>query len=215
MTAAARKAGSARARQTRRRIVEAATELFLEQGYVETTVAAIAARAGVAVQTLYLGFGSKYGVLHAAFDLAVAGDDEPLAVRDRTPFSALDTEHDAGAALQRLVHASADIVERVAPLFGVVQQSAADPEPAQLLATSKRERYEVQLAAIQAIAALPGFTPHLDVEQAAQICWALLSEESYLLFVRDQGWSPLAWRRWAASTCAQQLLSAQAAELRG
>src|SRR5437763_16336971 len=73
----------ARSRATRARIVEAATRVFVRDGYLTTTMAAIAAEAGVAVQSLYLGFGSKLGILSAAFDVAVVGDVEPVPLLER------------------------------------------------------------------------------------------------------------------------------------
>ncbi|MDQ5840364.1 MAG: TetR/AcrR family transcriptional regulator, partial [Chloroflexota bacterium] len=42
-----------RARLTRRRIIDAAAELFLERGYGATMLDQVAGRAGVAVQTVY------------------------------------------------------------------------------------------------------------------------------------------------------------------
>src|SRR3954471_18080853 len=73
----------ARSRATRARIVAAATRLFVRDGYLTTTMAAIAAEAEVAVQSLYLGFGSKLGILSAALDVAIAGDDEPVPLLQR------------------------------------------------------------------------------------------------------------------------------------
>ena len=72
-----------RARRTRRRIVDAATALFLERGYAGATMRAIAAAAGVALPTVELGFGTKATLLKAAIDVAIAGDDEPVPVLDR------------------------------------------------------------------------------------------------------------------------------------
>ncbi|GAC1603697.1 MAG: hypothetical protein NVS3B21_32460 [Acidimicrobiales bacterium] len=73
----------ARARETRRRIIEAALRLFLEKGYSNTTVGEIAAAALVAPATIYQAFGTKGAVLASALDHTVAGDDIPLAVLDR------------------------------------------------------------------------------------------------------------------------------------
>jgi AcrR family transcriptional regulator len=55
-----------RGQATRTRIVEAARPLFVRDGYLETMMNGIATAAGVAVQTLYLAFGSKIAVLEAA-----------------------------------------------------------------------------------------------------------------------------------------------------
>jgi AcrR family transcriptional regulator len=49
----------ARSRQTRDRVVSAAISLFEEQGYDDTTTAAIARRAGIGVGTLYAYFPDK------------------------------------------------------------------------------------------------------------------------------------------------------------
>lgn len=62
---------SARAQATRRRIVEAAAELFLAHRYGDVTLAQIAEAAGVSHQTVLNHFESKAGVaLGVAHDLA-------------------------------------------------------------------------------------------------------------------------------------------------
>src|SRR6516225_4017003 len=88
-----------KARATRRRIIAAATELFTRDGYLQTTMADIARLADVAVQTLYLSFGSKVAVLTAALDMAIAGDDDPVPVLERPWFARLRAEPDPIAAL--------------------------------------------------------------------------------------------------------------------
>src|SRR3954468_16587156 len=77
------KSRAARTRATRRRIVDAAAELFIERGYGVTTLEQIAARAGVAVQTVYFHFGNKRTVLKEAVDVAAVGDDEQVALLER------------------------------------------------------------------------------------------------------------------------------------
>jgi hypothetical protein len=51
------------ARQTRRVILNSAAALFVEPGYAATPLTAIAAKAGVAIQTVYKVFGSKQALL--------------------------------------------------------------------------------------------------------------------------------------------------------
>src|SRR3954449_3485212 len=67
-----------RARATRTRILRAAYSLFAAHGYPVVTMAAVAAEAGVAVQTLYFTFGTKAELLQHAYDYAVIGDGEPV-----------------------------------------------------------------------------------------------------------------------------------------
>ncbi|QRY40957.1 TetR family transcriptional regulator [Microbacterium hominis] len=60
---------SGRPRATSRAtIAEAASELFLERGYAETTVADITTRAGVSRSTFFNYFSSKADVLWSGFD---------------------------------------------------------------------------------------------------------------------------------------------------
>jgi len=73
------------ARATRRAIVSAATQLFLERGYAGTTMEAIAAAANVSRKTVFTAGGSKFTLLKDAFDWSLVGDDEPVAMADRSP----------------------------------------------------------------------------------------------------------------------------------
>src|SRR5215467_2384051 len=68
---------------TRREILEAAQRLFERQGYASTTMAAIAAEAGVALKTVYVAFETKSGVLRALWNLLLRGDEESVPVADR------------------------------------------------------------------------------------------------------------------------------------
>ncbi len=67
-----------RAERTRRRLLAAGLELFAERGYDATTVAQIAAAAGVTEMTFFRHFAGKREVLFAGQDeferLFVAGD---------------------------------------------------------------------------------------------------------------------------------------------
>src|SRR3977135_2141494 len=68
---------------TRREILEAAQRLFERQGYAATTMAAIAAEAGVALKTVYVAFETKSGVLRALWHLLLRGDQEDVPVGER------------------------------------------------------------------------------------------------------------------------------------
>lgn len=188
------------ARLTRRRITAAATELFLRDGFLTTTMAAVAAEAGVAVQTLYLAFGNKTAILSAAFDVAVVGDDEPVPVMERTWLRAALDDPDGVAGLTAFVTGGAAVIERAAPLYGVIRAAAADPEVAQILAQNKKERYEGYARIIEAAAAKPGFTTQLTQAEATGVLYALLSEETYGLLVEEHDWPCLEWRDWVLRT---------------
>src|SRR5687767_4279485 len=71
---------SRQAAETRRRIVEAAAGLFLRDGYAATSMNAIAAEAGVAVQTIYASMRTKQEILRAVIQLTVRGEEELVPV---------------------------------------------------------------------------------------------------------------------------------------
>src|ERR1700761_2972788 len=83
-----------RARARRLAVVLAARDLFERDGYRPTTIAAIAAHAGVSAESVYKGFGTKAALAKAVFDLALAGDDEPVPVAERPAMQAVRDEPD-------------------------------------------------------------------------------------------------------------------------
>src|ERR1700686_4183148 len=88
--------------ETRRRVVDAARELFLSRGYVATTMADIAREAGVALQSVYTAGQSKADLLHLVTDVAVAGDDQAVMLIDRPEFVAVAAESNAVRQVQLL-----------------------------------------------------------------------------------------------------------------
>src|ERR1700744_3849222 len=68
-----KKAGERLRQDTRNRLLHAAGEEFAARGYAGTTVARLAAAAGVSVQTLYLAWGSKRALLRGYMENALAG----------------------------------------------------------------------------------------------------------------------------------------------
>jgi AcrR family transcriptional regulator len=107
--------------ETRARILEAALVLFLERGYQETTMRAIADRAGVAVGNAYYYFESKEHLIQAFYARThaehVAASREVLAnattFRDR---------------LRGLMHTKIDTIEPYHQFAGILFRTAADPQ---------------------------------------------------------------------------------------
>ena len=208
-------ARTARANATKARVVHAATRLFTERGYLYTTMADIAGEASVAVQTLYLSFGGKAQILSAALDRAVAGDDEALAVLERPWVTALREEPDLRQALRLLVAEGTAIVARATPVYLRVQEACADAEVAEVLATQRARRHQVDLAAAAMLAAKPGFASGLTIEAAGDIIYAVLSEDAYRLFCLDRGWELSQWQAWSLTVLEATLAGETApAELR-
>src|SRR6266540_7187996 len=118
-----------KAQATRRRILDAARRLFVERGYVATTIEAIAAEAGVAVPTVYLAFGTKRALLVELLDIAAVGDEEPVALLERPWVDEIRHDPDPESQLRRWVREGRHIAARVAALWEVARNAApADPD---------------------------------------------------------------------------------------
>jgi AcrR family transcriptional regulator len=177
---------SLRARQageTRAHVLAVAAELFVESGWAGTTVAAIAQRAGVAVETVYTGFGSKKHLLRAVVDFAVVGDAEPVPLVEREVFATLatgdrDQRIDAGVALLLDIH------ERIARLWRTAMEAAAsDPEIDGWRAQWDEGRRLDTRRSLELIV-----QRELDDVQV-DLFWALFSHEVYGMLVLDRGLS--------------------------
>jgi AcrR family transcriptional regulator len=195
------------ARETRRRIVEAAARLFVRDGYAATSIAAIAAEAGVAVPTVYATLRSKAGVLRAVVDLTVRGDDDAAPLAARAAWQAIEREPDAHARLARFARVHREICDREAAVFAQVEAAAgADPEATALLADHDRRRYDTQSGLADLLHRDGQLRPGLGASEAADVVWTLASERTYLALVRDRGWSPDAYERWVAGQLTAALL---------
>jgi AcrR family transcriptional regulator len=192
--------------RTRRRMLEAARELFVLNGYGATTLKEIADRADVAVQTIYFTFGNKRVLLKELVDVAIAGDLEPVATMDRPWFHEVLAAPTAEAHLRLHVRGTREILERVAPIVEMLRAAAsADPAIAGQWDDDADPRFAVHLEAARSLVAKPGVRAGLTAEHAADLLFGLLSPELYQVFVRDRGWSPERWESWAADTLVSQI----------
>ena len=194
---AASRGRKARGLATRERILRAATTLFVRDGYLTTTMAAIAAEADVAVQSLYLRFGSKLAILKAGLDVAIVGDLEPIPLMEREWVRRLAETQDGPEAVRLFVREVTRILDRTYPIYAVVQAAAAG-EAGQLLTENKRQRAEGQRVNAEVLSRKPGFASGLTVDTAADLIYGLVSEDHYGLMVGDRGWSPEKWEKWCA-----------------
>ncbi|MFH8562402.1 TetR/AcrR family transcriptional regulator [Streptomyces sp. NPDC017988] len=197
-----------RALETRRRIIGAAGELFVEKGYGATKLQEIADRAGVAVQTIYFVFRNKPSLLKELVDVAIAGDDEPVPTMERPWFTEVTSAPTAEAALAALVAGARETLERVAAITEMVRAAVAtNPEIRELWQDPTDPRYTVMSTAAKSLTAKPGARPAVSADEAADIVYGILSPELFLVLTRDRAWSPAKWERWAYDTLRSQLVA--------
>ncbi len=107
----------AQAAETRRSILEAAERLFERDGYVGTTVEAIAREADVALKTVYAVFTTKAGLLRALWDLRLKGDLDDAPVTDRDWYREALAEPEAARQLRLIAHNSCVVKRRIGRLL--------------------------------------------------------------------------------------------------
>ena len=195
------------ARETRRRIVEAAARRFERDGYAATSVAAIAADAGVAVPTVYATLRSKANLLRAVIDLTVRGDDAAAPLAARADWRAMVSIEDPRERLTVFARLHREICDREAAVFAQLEAAAgADPEATEMLAEHDRRRYETQSRLARGLRRRGQLASGLTVRAAADSIWTLASERTYLALVRERGRTPEAYERWVAAQLIAALL---------
>lgn len=196
------------ARRTRQAVVTAARELFLAQGYAATTIDAIAEAAHVSRRTVFNSAGGKSVLLKLAFEWAIVGDDEPVALADRQEVQAVRAEQDPRRALMGWAQLVSSVAERVAPISEVAAVAAdSGPAAAELLASFARSRMFGAREFTQHLASLGGgLAPGVTGQQAADVCWALMDGYVYRRLVTDRGWTTSQFTQWLYQSVAAVLL---------
>jgi AcrR family transcriptional regulator len=191
---------AAQARATRRAIVAAAAQLFVDRGYGSTTVDAIAETAGVSRKTVFTSVGGKIEALKLAIDWAIAGDDEPVSMLERPQVRASRTEPDARRILTGYARIVRGVSERIAPLHAVLQAAAGlDPDIRALAEEGRAQRVRGMRVLAQVIADRGALKPGLTVPEAADVLWLFNDPGVYHRLVIEQGWAPDRYEQWLAS----------------
>ena len=195
-----------RARQRRERVVDAASRLFGERGYVATTIEAIAREAAVAPATVYQAFGTKQAILARILDVTIAGDADPAALLDRDWVRQAARHPDPRQRLALVVRHTSQVAARTAPVKEVMRDAAAsDPAVRQLLLEDDQRRYLTQQALVDLIIGAGSLRPGCDRDHAVATFFALVNSHGYQLLATQLGWSPDDWQRWLTGVLDREL----------
>jgi AcrR family transcriptional regulator len=186
---------------TEERLVAAATELFLRDGYVRTTLSAVAAEAGVADRTVYLRFGTKVALLRRVMDVAVVGDTAPVDLASRGWVQATLTAPTLDERQRAWARGAAQLMARLGPLLPVAEEaSALEPELAAAYRAA-REDTRGHIRAFWTGAADDGLLPDgTDVSWLVDTSTLLVSADAYRRGVELVGWTPRSYERWLLAT---------------
>jgi AcrR family transcriptional regulator len=194
------------AARTRQAILDAALELFTARGYSATSMAAIAARAGVALDTIYASVGRKPELARLLIETAISGSPQAVPSDERDYVQAIRAAPDAEAKIEIYASAMRVIAGRLAPVLVIIQQAAgAEPQLTSLWReisdrrAANMRRFAADLAAAAAL--------RVDLGDAADIIWATNAPELYQLLVGQRGWTPERYERFLADAWRRLLLA--------
>jgi AcrR family transcriptional regulator len=193
---------------TRREILEAAQRLFERDGYATTTMAAIAAEAGVALKTVYVAFETKSGVLRALWNMLLRGGRDDVPVAQQQWYREVVEEPDPTRQLRLNARNSRVVKLRIAGILEVIRSAAPiDPDIAALWSRIQTEFHANQKVICQSLDEKEALKPGLDVERATDILWTLVHPNLWQLLVGERRWTPEQYERWCGDTACAQLLS--------
>ena len=191
----------AAAEERQRRVLEAATELFLTQGYGTTSIDQIAKAADVSPQSVYATFESKAGILERAMHLARVGDPAGHG-RDLPEAADLMQTDD----LQERCRATAALLRRMyegsaAALIAIVERaSAVDPQLADL---HDRLREQRRASVQQMSANVPANAFRRPRKELYDAMTFLSAAHTYTELVDGMGWTPARYEAWLADALYQ------------
>jgi AcrR family transcriptional regulator len=193
------------AARTRTRILDAASDLFLEHGYARTTMKDIAAHANVARDTVHAIFGSKARVLTALIDQRLVPDDSVANVTQRPDALAIRDEVDQRQQIELFARFIAGISTELRPVFEILRTaSAVEPEMAKVFEEMDRFRLKNMQTYARWIAARGSL--RVSTRRAGEMIWALASLDVARMLCDEIGWTESQHARWLADTLIRTLL---------
>jgi AcrR family transcriptional regulator len=187
--------------QTEERIIAAAAELFLENGYVPTTLEAVAKRAQLGARTVYVRFGTKAALFKRVVDVAIVGDTQPTGVLDRDWAQAGMTATTLAERIAASAAIGRQIMQRTGALFAVAQQAAAvEPLIAGFWQQGRDQSRHAQAVFWTRMADDGLLDPQVDLAWLIDTASLLAAAETYLLITRMTNWDLDTYQNWLSAT---------------
>lgn len=178
-------------------VLKAARALFLSDGYTSTTVAQIAKRAGVSIDTVYAAIGPKPTVLRLLVESMISGTDEMVPAQERDYVRRIQAIPCAHEKLVIYAGAIREINERLAPVYLALREAAgADEECAALWhEVSERRAHSMHLFADELIAT-GQLRSDVEAGELGDVIWVMGGAEYYVLLINERGWAPERFETW-------------------
>nr|WP_223205018.1 TetR/AcrR family transcriptional regulator [Gordonia jinghuaiqii] len=178
-----------RARENRALVIDTATAMFCQEGWVTTTMAGVAGRAGLTRPTVYRQFATKLDLLDACIVSALRRNED-VPVRETAEYQAMGH----GDRHERIRAAASWLCAthiRSAAIQHVLDQAAVTDDEASAL-RDRREQTRWQEVR-WALTLIQGREPDDEVVDSM---WILASRTVWLRLTQERGWSPDRWERW-------------------
>jgi AcrR family transcriptional regulator len=180
----------AAAEETRVAVLLAARDLFTTRGYAATSVADIAAMAGVSVDTLYTAVGRKPQLLLAVNDMELAEGDAPLAAEQRDYVQDIRAAGTAEEKIAVYAAALARVLPRSVPLLEALRVAGQTDAACRGAYESVNERRAANMRLFAAdLRATGRLRDDLGDDAVADIVWSMNSPD-YFQLLRSRGYSP-------------------------
>jgi AcrR family transcriptional regulator len=192
---------------TRTAVLSAARELFVRNGYTATTIAEIAERAEVSLDTIYATVGRKPALLRELVETAISGTEQAIPAEQRDYVLRIGAAVTASAKISIYAQAITAIQQRMAPVFLALRDAAAaDPDCARLWREITTRRATNMRAFAADLRATGELRKDLTDDQVADIIWSMNAAEYWDLLVRERGWTPDQFRDWLTDAWTRLLL---------
>jgi TetR/AcrR family transcriptional regulator of autoinduction and epiphytic fitness len=197
-----------KALETRRRVLDAAETLFMRDGYAATAMTAIADQADVAVQTLYVVFGTKRAILTELIDARVVDDDHAGSLPAREDWQEMEREADPRRQIALFAQVATRVGSRSAAINEVLAAAAgADSEIAGIYEQQRQARYKDERRLARSLARKRALRSGLSETHATDIIWAIASTRTYRALVFERRWTNDQYERWLADLLVRALLA--------
>lgn len=175
---------------TRRKLVKAAHQEFITRGFHGATMAGIAARAGVASQTVYFVFHTKPELISAVIDAAVLGEEDPRPPQSQPWWTEMMEEPDAAEALRIFIRGAGPLFARASAISEVLRAAAlTDDEVRRTHQYHENLRRDGFGQVLEILAEKGPLRADGPIDQLTDAFMTVYGDSTYHQLVVERGWS--------------------------
>ena len=191
------------AAHTRLLVRDAGHRLFARDGFVATSIKKIAYEAGVSERTVYTHYRNKVEIFQDALNVAIAGDEAPVAMRDRPEFTDVLSVSAGREMIAEMVRRNGAVLERAGALIMAgIQSSGADADMRRISDEGENAMRANCLALAEALVGTGEVRPEFDAERVADVLTTMLSPHVHQVL----GWPADRYETWLTGTLEASLL---------